>query len=89
MLESHLAACCWADRLGRLPPRWKTADWGYVRFHEGRASPRPCYGRAALANAAAEIQAAFAPSEDVFVYFNNDALACAVGNARTLTRLTA
>jgi uncharacterized protein YecE (DUF72 family) len=88
VLESRGAACCWADRKGRLAPRWKTADWGYLRFHEGRASPRPCYGRAALIHAADEIKAAFAPSEDVFAYFNNDALACAVRNARMLTRLT-
>jgi uncharacterized protein YecE (DUF72 family) len=31
VLESHEAACCWADRHGRLPPRWKTADWAQVQ----------------------------------------------------------
>jgi uncharacterized protein YecE (DUF72 family) len=87
VLEAHAAACCWADRLGRLPPRWKTADWGYVRFHEGRAAPRPCYGRTALVHAAEEITTAFGPSEDVYVYFNNDPRACAVKNARSFTRL--
>jgi uncharacterized protein YecE (DUF72 family) len=87
VMETHGAACCWADRHGRLPPRWKTADWGYVRFHEGRATPPPCYGRTALANAAAEIKAAFSRSEDVYIYFNNDQRACAVLNARTLITL--
>jgi uncharacterized protein YecE (DUF72 family) len=87
ILEARGAACCWADRQGRLRPRWKTADWGYIRFHEGRATPHPCYGRTALARGADEIRAAFAGSEDVYVYFNNDQGACAVRNARTFTNL--
>src|SRR5258706_4914532 len=42
ILEAHNAALCWADRLGRpLTPLWRTADWGYLRLHEGRANPRP------------------------------------------------
>ena len=42
--------CRWADRLGRpTTPLWRTADWGYLRFHEGRATPRPRYGRARCA----------------------------------------
>ena len=45
------AALCWADRKGRpLNPLWQTADFGYVRLHEGRAKPWPRYGRAALAS---------------------------------------
>jgi uncharacterized protein YecE (DUF72 family) len=87
VLESHNSACCWADRQGRLEPRWRTADWGYVRFHEGTASPRPCYGRGALRSAASEIAAGFDRREDVYVYFNNDAGACAVRNARRFARL--
>jgi uncharacterized protein YecE (DUF72 family) len=87
VLESHNAACCWADRRGRLEPRWRTADWGYVRFHEGTASPRPCYGTTALRSAAAELLAAFPRGEEVYVYFNNDPGACAVRNARTFARL--
>src|SRR6516164_7218639 len=36
LLERHGAALCWADRLGRpITPLWRTADWGYLRFHEG------------------------------------------------------
>lgn len=87
VLASHNAACCWADRRGRLEPRWRTADWGYVRFHEGTASPRPCYGRSALKSAAAEIRRVFDRGEDVYVYFNNDPGACALKNARTFIRL--
>jgi uncharacterized protein YecE (DUF72 family) len=87
VLESHNSACCWADRRGRLEPRWRTADWGYVRFHEGTASPRPCYGNAALKSAAGEILGAFPGGEEVYVYFNNDRGACAVRNARTFARM--
>ena len=48
-LERHNAALCWADRLGRpLGPLWRTADFGYLRLHEGRATPRPRYGPKAL-----------------------------------------
>jgi uncharacterized protein YecE (DUF72 family) len=87
VLERHQSACCWADRRGRLPPRWRTADWGYIRLHEGRSSPAPSYGRAALASMAAEAAARFGPDEDVYVYFNNDRGGAAVGNARQLRRL--
>ena len=46
VLTRRRAALCWADRLGRpATPLWRTADWGYVRMHEGTASPRPSYGR--------------------------------------------
>ena len=49
ILTEHNAALCWSDRSAKpLGPLWRTADWGYVRFHRGRAAPVPCYGRAAL-----------------------------------------
>jgi uncharacterized protein YecE (DUF72 family) len=87
VLEKRHAACCWADRKGRLQPRWKTADWGYVRMHEGNANPHPCYGQEALKSLAAELSDSFSQSDDVFVYFNNDPVGCAVRNARSLRRL--
>jgi len=50
VLERHRAALCWADRKGRpLNPPWQTADFGYIRMHEGGATPWPRYGRAAIA----------------------------------------
>jgi uncharacterized protein YecE (DUF72 family) len=87
VLEKRHAACCWADRKGRLQPRWRTTDWGYVRMHEGAASPHPCYGQAALTSVAAELFETFSKGEDVFVYFNNDCGGCAVRNARSLRKL--
>lgn len=40
VLESRGAALCWADvQAHPVTPLWRTTDWGYVRFHEGRARP--------------------------------------------------
>lgn len=84
VLERRGAALCLADRPGWRQPDWRTAEWGYVRFHEGRATPSPCYGRTALATWADRIAEAFGPSDDVFLYFNNDTEGCAPRDARRL-----
>jgi uncharacterized protein YecE (DUF72 family) len=81
VLERHGAAFCLADRRGPLGPLWRTADWTYLRFHEGRASPRPCYGRTALRTWAERLAALWGPEEDAYVYFNNDPRACAPRDA--------
>ncbi len=86
LLADHDVALCLADRLGRpLGPLWRTASWGYVRLHEGRATPRPCYGRQALARWAERVAERWDRSADVFVYFNNDPRCCAVNDARRFT----
>ena len=82
VLERRGAALCLADRSGLVTPDWRTADWGYVRFHEGRAAPRPCYGRAALAAWARRLADSFSPADDVFAFFNNDTEGCAPRDAR-------
>lgn len=88
VLESHGAALCLADRRSRtVSPLWRTAEWGYVRFHEGTASPRPCYGRAALDGWARRLAETWGPDADVYVFFNNDPRACAVRDAATFARL--
>jgi uncharacterized protein YecE (DUF72 family) len=89
LLEEHDSALCWADSPSMKTPQWRTASWGYVRLHEGRARPRPCYGRQALRSWAARLKDLFGPAEDVFVYFNNDTAACAPANARQLRDLLA
>ena len=82
ILERHNAALCWADRKSRwISPLWRTADWGYVRFHEGAAT-WPCYGRTALDRAARDIATAFAANDTVYAFFNNDPRGCAVRDAR-------
>jgi uncharacterized protein YecE (DUF72 family) len=87
LLERHDAALCWADRPGWRPDPVRTAGWGYLRLHEGRASPRPCYGRDALASWAGRVAERFGPDDDVFVFTNNDPEGCAVRDARVLARL--
>jgi uncharacterized protein YecE (DUF72 family) len=82
------AALCWADRLGRpATPLWRTADFGYLRLHEGRATPRPGYGPRALSTWLDRITGTFDAAPPVFVYFNNDPGGAAVRDAVALARL--
>ncbi|MEU9163932.1 DUF72 domain-containing protein [Streptomyces sp. NPDC048424] len=90
VLVAHRAALCWADRGSRpVTPLWRTAEWGYVRFHEGRARPFPRYGRTALTSWAGRIADTWPPDADVFAYFNNDAGGAAVVDALAFGRLVA
>jgi uncharacterized protein YecE (DUF72 family) len=91
LLTARGAALAWADRRGRpVGPLWRTADFGYVRFHEGRATPAPRYGAGALDSWLTRIGDAFDADESVFAYFNNDhggaAIHDAVAFARRATR---
>jgi uncharacterized protein YecE (DUF72 family) len=89
VLERHGAALCWADRRGRpVTPLWRTADFGYLRMHEGRARPRPRYGRDALSSWVDRLAATF-PDTLSFVYFNNDPGGAAVVDAGTFARIAA
>jgi uncharacterized protein YecE (DUF72 family) len=82
LLAGHQAAACWADRLGRpVGPLWRTADWGYLRFHEGAAQPAPRYGERALRSWAGRIADTWPGGADVFAYFNNDPGGAAVYDA--------
>lgn len=82
VLERYGAALCWADRLGRsLTPLWRTADWGYLRLHEGAATPWPGYGDRALRSWTRRIGATWDGDRDTYVYFNNDQAGAAVRDA--------
>jgi uncharacterized protein YecE (DUF72 family) len=87
ILERRGAALCLADRRGPVTPLWSTADWGYVRFHGGRASPPSCYGVRALATWVERIAQCWPDDRDVYVYFNNDGWACALRDAVVFARL--
>jgi uncharacterized protein YecE (DUF72 family) len=90
LLEQYNAAACWTDRRGRpAAPLWRTADWGYLRLHEGAAAPWPRYGRQALRSWLSRIQDTWPASADVFAFFNNDQNAAAPAGAAALTRLAA
>ncbi|MGP4003826.1 DUF72 domain-containing protein [Streptomyces sp. 8N706] len=87
VLERRGAALCWADRYSRpATPLWRTADWGYLRLHEGRAEPWPHYGRQALATWVRRIADTWPDTADVFVYFNNDPGGAAVLDATVFAR---
>ncbi|MEO3790232.1 DUF72 domain-containing protein [Nonomuraea sp. B10E15] len=84
ILSARGAALCWADRRGRpQSPFWRTAGWGYVRLHQGRAGTS--YGDAALGTWAGRVREA--GWQDAYVYFNNDPGGAAVRDARRFTRL--
>ncbi|GAB3765256.1 DUF72 domain-containing protein [Microlunatus parietis] len=73
VLTDRGAALCWADVRGRLrAPLWRTADWGYLRLHQGAAAPWPSYGDRALRSWAGRLADAWPDDADVFTYFNND-----------------
>jgi uncharacterized protein YecE (DUF72 family) len=87
VLRAHGAALCWADRGGRpLTPLWRTGAFGYLRMHEGAASPWPRYGRGALDSWLRRLSSTFdTQKDDVFVYFNNDQNGAAVEDAVEFT----
>ena len=88
ILASYNAALCWSDRRGRpLGPLRRTADWGYLRFHEGAAQPWPRYGRRSLQAWMRRIAAAYPPEADVFAFFNNDQNAAAPADADALAAI--
>jgi uncharacterized protein YecE (DUF72 family) len=82
LLVEHRAALCLADSPRRRTPAWRTTDWGYLRLHEGRASPHPCYGRTALATWARRLAELWPASAELHVYLNNDPAGCALRDAR-------
>jgi uncharacterized protein YecE (DUF72 family) len=92
VLAARGAALCWADRAGRpVTPLWRTADWGYLRFHEGPASraPWPRYTDPCLSDWADRVARTWPGSSPVYAYFNNDQGGAAVLDAASFARLTA
>lgn len=84
LLARHNAALCWADRRSRpIAPLWRTADFGYLRLHEGRAKPWPRYGGAALASWVDRIGERLA-DVPCYVFFNNDPGGAAIIDATAL-----
>jgi uncharacterized protein YecE (DUF72 family) len=85
VLGARGAALCWADRGGRsLGPLWRTADFGYLRMHAGRASPAPRYGVRSIDAWLGRLRPY--ESKEVYVYFNNDHGGAAVVDATLMTR---
>lgn len=89
LLTDHGAALCLADRRGAVTPVWRTAPWTYLRFHEGRAVPWPCYGRRALGTWAHRLSDGWGAGAEAWVFFNNDPAGCAIRDARVFAHLAA
>ncbi len=87
VLKAHDAAFVLADRRGPITPLWWTGGWFYLRMHQGRATPRPCYGDRALQSWVIGSRRCRVDPSDGYVYFNNDHRACAVANARTFEQM--
>jgi uncharacterized protein YecE (DUF72 family) len=87
MLERRRVSLCLADSPSRKQPFWRTAGWGFVRFHEGKGRRAPGYERDALKNWVDRIADAWTPGEDVYAYFNNDARGYAIKDAVTFAEL--
>ncbi len=84
LLTKHNAALSWADRRSRpIAPLWRTADFGYLRLHEGRAKPWPRYGATALTSWLDRIEEHLT-DVDTYVYFNNDPGGAAITDATVL-----
>lgn len=81
LLEEAGAAFCLADSPRRSTPVRATTGWGYLRLHEGRSSPHPCYDDEALDAWAERLAELYGPGPDVYVFFNNDGSGCAVRDA--------
>jgi uncharacterized protein YecE (DUF72 family) len=86
ILERHGAALCLADAPGRTTPAWRTADWGFVRFHWGLGDPEPCYEEHVLETWAERLASLWSAAADVYCYFNNDPRCCAVRDAARFAR---
>jgi uncharacterized protein YecE (DUF72 family) len=82
-------ALCLSDWPGLEVPPIPTAPFVYVRRHGYGARYAGRYPAARLAADAARIRRWLAAGRDVYVYFNNDALAQAVQDARRLRALLA
>jgi uncharacterized protein YecE (DUF72 family) len=84
ILAGHNASLVWADRKGKpVTPLRRTADWCYVRLHEGRRSWG--YSAADLRGWADRVR----DFDRGFIYTNNDPGGAAVHDATALRRLLA
>jgi len=87
LLRAHDVALCMTDRRNRHGPLVRTASWGFVRMHEGVASPHPHYGTKALRAWVDRVVDLWGRDAECFVSFNNDHGACAVRDAAEFVAL--
>src|SRR4030042_1128108 len=84
ILKRYNAALCVFDMPDFTCPAVATADFAYVRFHGSTGLYWSCYSEKELSDWAKKIEKLSKNLEAVYIYFNNDAGACAIDNARSL-----
>ena len=89
LLERRGAAMCLADSPRREQPHWRTASFGFVRFHEGKGPHAPGYEQDALRRWVERIAEMWSSTDDVFAYFNNDTFGYAIKDAATFGEMAA
>jgi uncharacterized protein YecE (DUF72 family) len=86
-LRRHGVAFCSFDSPKLGCPLVATAAFAYVRFHGSGAANGGNYSDRVLRRWAERLRGLAKDREDVYVYFNNDALGHAVSNAETLSEM--
>jgi uncharacterized protein YecE (DUF72 family) len=90
LLREYNAGFCIFDMPELTTPVIATADFAYVRFHGSTGLYSSCYTDAELEEWARRIASLGKDLKAAYIYFNNDAEAFAVRNAKTLReKLTA
>ena len=84
LLREHNIGLCIYDMPGFTTPIVSTADFAYIRFHGSTDLYGSCYTDAELERWANRIIELGDGLKAVYIYFNNDAEAFAIKNARTL-----
>ena len=84
LMRRHNAGLCIFDMPDFEVPLEVTADFAYIRFHGSSAMYGSCYSDDELGQWAGRIASLPGDLKAAYIYFNNDAEAFAVDNARTL-----
>ena len=87
ILKSGGIALVIHDMTGKPTPDEMTAEFVYVRFHGSKGGYRGRYSSEEMKEWAEKIGAWKSEKKDVYAYFNNDAKANAVDNAKELHAL--
>lgn len=87
LLEKENAALCMADHPDFLKNLPATADFLYIRRHGAEGNHTAPYNTELLKEDAKNIRSHLKKKEDVYLYFNNDALGHAPKNALELMRI--
>lgn len=86
VLRRHNVGLCVFDMPELSCPLVATADFAYIRFHGATGLYYSCYSEEELEEWAGRIAALAKGLEAVYIYFNNDAEAHAIDNARTMAQ---